>query len=364
MAYRLLGLMFSVAVRADVFKFQLSRLPKQMRALGATYEVRKTQEGDEIVIKDYQNAQFYGEIEVGTPGQTMSVVFDTGSSNLWLPDTKPALTSHSIYTHSKSSTYKSNGTVFAIAYGSGPVSGYYSRDDVTVGDIVMKDYLFAEVNDTSGLGIAYRLGKFDGILGLGWGAISVDKVQTPLEAMIAADLLDEKCFAFWLGDNRPGELIIGGVDKDKYVGDFDYVPLSNLSYWEVDLEDFMVNDASVTTVTRAIVDSGTSLLAGPTDEVKQIAEQLGATPVGNTGEYMIDCNAEAPDLQFKLGGKVYPMSLADYIIDDEGECLLGMSGIDVPPPAGPLWILGDVFLRKFYVKFDIEGEQLGIALAK
>lgn len=341
-------------VSSEKIRFALQKLPHSKR-----HGVLTAGEGDQIIIKDYQNAQFYGTISVGNPGQNVDVIFDTGSANLWVPDTKKLFSSHSIYDHDSSSSYASNGTEFRIEYGSGPVAGFYSRDDVRVGDLTLENYLFAEVNDTSGLGAAYALGKFDGILGLGWGKISVDGVPTPVQAMTS--LLDEQCFAFWLGDDQPGELVFGGVDEDKYVGEFDYVPLSDLSYWQVELQDFLVQNVSMTTATKAIIDSGTSLLAGPADEVKKIAKALGATPVGRTGEYFIDCDAKAPDLQFKLNGKIYSLQLDQYVIDDNGQCLLGITGIDIPPPAGPLWILGDVFMRAYYVKFDIAGKQVGIA---
>merc|ERR1712227_421398 len=90
----------------------------------------------EIDINDFQDAQYFGTISVGTPPQEVRVIYDTGSSNLWVSDIKPGwFSSHKHYDHSKSSTYVTNGTTFNIRYGSGPVSGFYSKDTMTVGDV-------------------------------------------------------------------------------------------------------------------------------------------------------------------------------------------------------------------------------------
>merc|ERR1719461_97449 len=89
-----------------------------------------------IVINNYQDAQYYGDISIGTPAQKVRVIYDTGSSNLWVSNIKPGLLSkHQYYDHSKSSSYVANGTVFNIQYGSGPVSGVYSADTISIGGV-------------------------------------------------------------------------------------------------------------------------------------------------------------------------------------------------------------------------------------
>jgi hypothetical protein len=302
-----------------------------------------------IIIRDFQNAQYYGDIQIGTPGQTFTVIFDTGSSNLWVPNKK--FGHHNVYDHAQSKTYKENGTEFNIMYGSGPVSGYLSQDAVLLGNLTIKDQFFAEINVTKGLGPAYMLGKFDGIFGLAFDTISVDHLKTPFHHLVEEGLLDEPVFAFYLGNNKPGELTFGGVDKNHYTGDINYIDVISPTYWTVKLSSVSTQDTNLTSTSKAIIDSGTSLIAGPKDEVRALAKLVGAHQF-IMGEYIISCTAPAPDITFELDGHKFTLTKEDYIMKNGPICLWAFMGIDIPAPAGPLWILGDVFMRQYYTVFD------------
>jgi len=267
---------------------------------------------------------------------------------------------------SKSSTYVANGTKFYIEYGSGPVAGFLSQDKTIVGSLNVPTQVFAEITDVSGLGLAYAVGKFDGILGLAWPSISVDGVIPVFTNLVASGVLDQSVFSFSLGkeDGQPGELMIGGIDQSKYTGSLQYVPLSNETYWALSLTDMTVNGGSFTTAKRAIVDSGTSLLAGPTKDVDAFAAKIGAhKSIINPQLYAVACNKvpSLPDITINLSGNTYTLSGSDYIIKDSIFCIVAMLGIDVPME--PLWILGDVFMRKYYSVFDYGNKQMGFALA-
>jgi len=322
---------------------------------------------DPVIIHNYMDAQFFGPVSAGSPPQEFNVIYDTGSSNLWLPSKQCTnCGTHPKYQSDKSSTYVANGTKWEILYGSGPVSGFLSEDSVEVGDVTVKSQQFAEVTDTSGLGLGYKLGKFDGILGLAFPSISVDGIPPVFDSMVRQGLVDEPVFAFYLSNDPSvdGELDFGGIDENHYKGEISYVKLSSTTYWELPLDDIKIDGNSVTTVSKAIVDSGTSLLAGPPAEVKAIAKLVGATPFLK-GEYLIDCGKKetGKNIDIVLGGKTYTLTPTDYIIPDETLCLFGMVGIDIPAPAGPLWILGDPFMRKYYTVFDYGQERLGFAEA-
>lgn len=122
------------------------------------YKSHELNDGSSILINDYQNAQYYGEIQVGSQNQPFNVIFDTGSSNLWIPSAQcSSCGSHSLYDSTRSTTYHKNGTEFKIQYGSGPVAGYLSGDSVTMGTLQATEQTFAEITEVTGLGMAYSL---------------------------------------------------------------------------------------------------------------------------------------------------------------------------------------------------------------
>jgi hypothetical protein len=366
-----------VLASAAVHKVPLTHKPLKIEDLKTMERSVKVTYGEygqpsSIVINNYQDAQYYGDISIGSPAQKVRVIYDTGSSNLWASNKKPGLlSSHKYYDHSKSSTYVANGTTFNIQYGSGPVSGIYSADNIAIGENKVEGYTFAEVDNTKGLGPAFAIGHFDGICGMGLDDISVDGVKTPLRALADGGALDANVFAFYLGSGgAAGELVLGGVDSSHYTGEFSYLPVQEMvpgrmGYWEIKMDSFEINGQNMVDSSKAIVDSGTSLLAVPTAAIKSIAKAVGAKTVlpipPFNREYTIDCDSEGPAMDVVLGGKKYSLEKKDYIIDDEGQCLFGMTGLDVPAPAGPLVILGDVFMRAHYVKFDLDNKQLGFA---
>mmetsp|Transcript_11309 Transcript_11309/g.14884 ORF Transcript_11309/g.14884 Transcript_11309/m.14884 type:complete len:407 (-) Transcript_11309:193-1413(-) len=341
---------------------------------GKAEEKRKLKEENEI-IKDYANAQYFGTISIGSPPQSFTVIFDTGSSNLWVPKVgcshcgNPFFGKKNKYDHSKSDSYVEDGKDFEIMYGSGSVSGYFSEESVTVAeDIVIKDQSFAEVQDAGGLGLAYSLGKFDGILGLGFTSISVGGVPTVFENAIKQSAVDLPIFSFYLGDNSPGELTFGGYDSSKFEGDLTYVNLLHATYWEIGMDavtagDYEASKNSDGSPITAIVDSGTSLITGPKKEIAALAKAVGAKK-NFVGEFTIDCDKldSLPDIVFTIAGVEYAVPGSKAVIQAQGTCLFAFMGADFPPP-GPQWILGDVFMREYYTVFNYHDKTIGFAKA-
>ncbi|CAG2119877.1 unnamed protein product, partial [Medioppia subpectinata] len=182
-------------------------------------EHRITGQAIPVRLRNYMNADYYGLIGLGTPPQPFRILFDTGSSDLWVPSpkcTSCACIVHRKYYSSKSSTYIKNGTAFAIKYGTGSAKGFLSTDTLTIGTGKVHNQTFAQI--TSDPGPSDVLGDYDGIMGMAYQKLSVDNTITPFQNMIAQGVVSAPVFSFYLNRDvkgRPGgELILGGSDPN------------------------------------------------------------------------------------------------------------------------------------------------------
>lgn len=345
-----------------------------MRLLGAQDALNK--EIDER-LKNYQDAQYYGSIEIGTPAQEFTVIFDTGSSNLWVPSSKCPFTNiacllHHKYKASSSSTYKGDGRAFNITYGSGSMAGFVSKDKVCIAGVCANGQEFAEA--TSLPGITFVAAKFDGILGMAFPEISVDHLKPVFNTMVDEGAISEPVFAFYLNRNPlaaiGGEMTLGGMDTRHYSEPITWAQVTRKGYWQFKMDEIRVGGAKVCEGgCQAIADTGTSLIAGPTADVEKIQKAIGATPLMR-GEYMVDCSkmGTMPNISMVIQGRKFDLRPEDYVLKvsalGHSICLSGFMGMDFPPRIGPLWIVGDVFIGRYYTVFDFGKNRVGFAYSK
>ncbi|KAF7631637.1 putative vacuolar protease A [Aspergillus flavus] len=324
--------------------------------------------GHDIPVKNHRNTQYFSTIRIGTPPQKFKVVLDTGSANLWVPSSKCKTISckkHKKYKSALSDTYHNNGSEFEIYYGSGGMTGHVSEDIFTIGDLKVQEQLFGEATKVSGFSNV----KADGILGLGFASISVNSIPPPFYNMLDQNLLDEPVFAFYLSDTykgRTSEITFGGVDEQHYSGEIVKIPLRRKAYWEVEFSGLFFGDhfADVED-TGAILDTGSSLIGLPSGLFETVNKEIGATR-DYQGRYILDCDKRSfmPSLTFVLGEYNFTIDPKDYSLQEQNFCMSALVPMDFPGPTGPLVVLGDAFLRRWYSVYDFGNGAIGLAQAK
>jgi len=213
----------------------------------------------------------------------------------------------------------------------------------------------------------FQAGKFSGILGLAFPKMAAYGIVPVFDNIINQKLLKKNVMSFYYSVNEgtDGEISLGYIDPNRFTGPLKYYPVIDKFYWTIRLDDIRLGNKSLGLCQdedgcRAIVDTGTSLITGPTGDVRKLLHEI---TVNN------DCSGydKSEPLVLVFGGDEYKLDVPDYImkknIFGKESCRALMMPLDVPFPHGPAWILGDVFMQKFYTIFNRDRNAVGFALA-
>lgn len=369
--------------------------------------------------KELQASEYFGELVLGKPEQRFRVVFDTGSGNLIVPSTDcvdAACRNHVRYDAGRSessriissadseddwlpgyhymgasgsksgsgsrsssgassvgssrgsestSTSNSSGPTrprdsVTITFGTGQVSGVFSRDQVCVSGLCSRMNFITATNESDD---PFKDVPFDGILGLGLPQLAEAQDFSYMDMLVRKGVLKHNLFSvfFAKGDQEQSEILFGDMREERMKTPLVWAPVTNPAFWQVSMRDLAFGDEPLgfcgSSGCQVALDTGTSLLAGPSRLIRKLVEKLHLN---------LDCSNydELPNLGFLLDEVSLHLTPSDYVDRSDGTCLLGFMALDIPGPRGPVFILGDPFLRRYYTVYDREHLRVGFAVAR
>jgi cathepsin D len=303
--------------------------------------------------------------------QSFNVVLDTGSSDLWVADTSCTSCDSTtpLFAPSKSSSITSANGQTTIRYGSGTVAGIIAQDVVSMGNFSVQSQTLLAVEElTDGL----LEGSASGIMGLAFSAIASTR-STPFWQALGSQLSASE-MAFYLTrfkddsnakDEEPGGVFtLGGTNSSLFTGDIEFLnmPSGTPTFWLLTMSAITVQGQSVQITTGnaalAAIDTGTTLIGGPTADVNAIwaAVPGSAAVVDQEGFFSFPCSTSV-SVTLSFGGKAWPISTTDMnlgqISRGSSQCLGAIFdlslGSNIPSGSGnPSWVVGDTFLKNVY----------------
>ena len=355
---------------AHVFsEFRFKRSDVKMGDNGVVMEYK-------LPIDEVNHSQYVGTIEVGTPRQEFKVIFDTGSANLWIMGDScisPACKVHKMFKPRLSRTFSRKAVEMTVQFGTGRIRGFLGSDKFHLGPIHVDKQNFGQI--TRADGAVFMNIKFDGILGLAFPQLSAAGYLPVFDSIMEQQLLSDNSFSFYYSPrnlHRQSYIILGKPDRDLYTGDITYINVSKEFYWQVDMVDIEVDGRPLNLCPngycKAVVDTGTSLNTGPSKDVHKVLDAIGL--IGHSCTNLDSLPTITYVLRDQNGTHRFSLEPKWYMVRSmitKTMCKEGWMALDVPAPRGPLWIIGDVFMKKFYTVYhrgaDRKPASVGFALA-
>lgn len=326
----------------------------------------------------YINRQFLGEITVGEPPQKFKVLFDTGSTNMWIPSEKcqtVACFKKQKYDQSISKNFQliEEKTPVEIFFGTGSIKMKFASDDILLGNIKIKNQEFGIADFMSD--DPFTDMYFDGLFGLGINEDSSQKKQLPFDNMTKHNNLKNNIFSIYYPKNvdDDGAITFGGYEE-KYIdpnSKIEWFDVTSKKYWTIKMIGLKVNNVFVDVCSKnkggfceAVIDTGTSSIGGPKEDLILLSKLLNPGKVCNERMLkmfsFIFINDQGKQIEYKLSPSDYIVNLFRTNPILKTPCHFAFIPINVPTSKGYLYILGQVFLQKYYAIFEREHMKIGL----